>query len=87
MEEPSKSVFDVLTKGQLIIYNWLVITKLKSHLYVFKVKGKKIVKAALCAMRLIKASDYASDEEDDKEPPVSENPLSPTPAGSLTFAE
>ena len=40
------------------------------------------MKSALCAMRLIKASDNASDEEDNKEPPVSKNPLSPTTAGS-----
>ena len=83
VEEPSRAVFNVLTKDQLIqLADHYKIEIPSTHLY-------KTVKSALCEISLIEASDYAS-EEDDKEPPVwdeEENPLSPTPAGSLTFAE
>ena len=68
VEEPSRAVFNALTKDQLIQlaahYSIeLPSTRLKSYV-------KLSVKLALCAKGLINAPDFrpASDEEDEEEP-------------------
>ena len=68
VEEPSRAVFNALTKDQLIQLTAhdrieLPSTRLKSYV-------KLSVKLALCAKGLINAPDFrpASDEEDEEEP-------------------
>ena len=101
VEEPSRAVFNALTKDQLIQlaahYSIeLPSTRLKSYV-------KLSVKLALCAKGLINAPDFRpeSDEEDEEEPldvsledlvnpsvaDEEEGPPSPKPAAMLSFEQ
>lgn len=76
--EPSKALFDTLTKDQLIQLAGHYDIDLPSKKY--KEDIKKTVKSALCEKGHIVEADYLSDEE-------GKNPQSPKTVGSLTFEE